>query len=178
MNIQTLANLWQIKVINSLNKALLSMVILAAASVVSSAQVGQLTLEEGVGQHEGIDTVYAKFSESYETLKPDMVANLYTEDAAYLSPNEEITNGRKAILENFTGFFSNVKASGRKMTISFQIFQRKVEENIGYDVGIYTIYFYKDGKSIGSSKGKFVVVAVKGADNKWRFQVDGYSALK
>ena len=145
-------------------------------SIVSSAQVGRLTLEDGVAQHEGIDTVYAKFSQSYETLDPNIVANLYTEDAAYLSPNSGITNGRKAILANFTRFFKNVKTRGQKMTISFQIFQRKVDGNMAYDVGIYTIDFYKDGRSVNNSKGKFVVVAVK-SEGEWRFQVDGYSAL-
>jgi uncharacterized protein (TIGR02246 family) len=135
-------------------------------------------LEEGVKPHNGIDAVYKTFSEGYRTLKPEMVANLYTEDAAYLSPNDSITNGRQAILENFTGFFNNVKDRGQNMTISFQIFQRKVEKKIGYDVGIYTINFYKDGKVVNESKGKFVVVAVKGKDNKWQFQVDGYSSLE
>lgn len=158
-------------------KTLLGIFTLVMFAGVSSAQVGQLNLEDGVASHEGMDSVYAKFSEAYETLKPETVANLYTEDAAYLSPNQAITNGRKAILENFSGFFKNVKNRGQKMTISFQILQRKVGEDMGYDVGIYTIYFYKDGRSVNSSKGKFVVVAVKDKDKKWRFQVDGYSAL-
>lgn len=64
------------------------------------------------------------------------------------------------------------------MTISFQIFQRKVEEKMGYDVGIYTIRQFKDGKETGKSQGKFVVVAVTDNNSKWRFQVDGYSDLK
>ena len=113
-----------------------------------------------------------------DTLKPEMVADLYAEDAAYLSPNDAITNGRTAILQNFTGFFNNIKERGQNMKISFQIFQRKVEKNMGYDVGIYTIDFFKDGKKVGESKGKFVVVAVQDKDKKWRFQVDGYSALE
>ena len=165
-------------VIRNVTRTVLVIGMFAMFAVVSSAQIGQLNLEEGVEPHEGIDSIYAKFSEAYETLNPEMVANLYTEDAAYLSPNEEITNGRKAIFENFTSFFKNVKARGQKMTISFQIFQRKVENKMGSDVGIYTIYFYKDGKAVNTSKGKFVVVAVKGKDKKWRFQVDGYSSLK
>ena len=31
---------------------------------------------------------------------------------------------------------------------------------------------------VGTSKGKFIVVAVKDKDKKWRFQVDGYSGLE
>ena len=64
------------------------------------------------------------------------------------------------------------------MTISFQIFQRKVEKTMAYDVGIYTIRQFKDGKEAGTGQGKFVVVALKQTDGQWRFQVDGYSNLK
>jgi ketosteroid isomerase-like protein len=71
------------------------------------------------------------------------------------------------------------KKEGRTMTISFQIFQRKADPNLAYDVGIYTIRQFKDGKPTGTEgKGKFVVVAVREKDGKWRFQVDGYSDLK
>lgn len=143
-----------------------------------NAQNIELKLENNVVAHKDIDAIYKTFSEGYRTLRPELVANLYTEDAAYLSPNSEITNGRQAILDNFTGFFNNIKNSGQNMTISFQIFQRKVTKEMGYDVGIYTIKFYNDGKVVNESKGKFVVVAVKDKDKKWRFQVDGYSGLK
>ncbi len=155
----------------------LTFLILVSFSTIN-AQNSELNLEKGVKPHKGIDAIYKTFSDGYRTLKPEMVANLYTEDAAYLSPDDDITNGREAILDNFASFFNNIKNNGQTMTISFQIFQRKVEKNIGYDVGIYTIRFYKDGKEVAESKGKFVVVAVKGKDNKWRFQVDGYSGLK
>jgi len=180
MNTQNLASLKPMRELksNQAIKTLLGIFLLLMFAGVSSAQIGQLNLDEGVVSHKGIDSVYAKFSEAYETLKPETVANLYTEDAAYLSPNQPITNGRKAILENFASFFQNVKGRGQKMTISFQIMQRKVGQDMGYDVGIYTIYFYKNGRSVNSSKGKFVVVAVKDKDKKWRFQVDGYSGLE
>ena len=143
-----------------------------------NAQNSELILENDVKPHKGIDNVYKTFSESYRTLKPELVANLYAEDSAYLAPNRDIMNGRKAILANFKRFFNNVKSREQSMTISFQVFQRKVTKKMGYDVGIYTIDFYKDGKKINDSKGKFVVVAVKGKDKKWHFQVDGYSSLK
>ncbi len=156
---------------------IITLLFLACLSQIN-AQNSELILENKVKAHKGIDSIYKVFSRSYRELKPELVANLYTEDAAYLSPNEEITNGRSAILKNFTSFFNIIKNSKQKMTISFQIFQRKIEKKIGYDVGIYTIKYYEDAKLVDTSKGKFVVVAVKGKDKKWRFQVDGYSALK
>ncbi|MCB1023040.1 MAG: DUF4440 domain-containing protein [Acidobacteria bacterium] len=142
------------------------------------AQDTALILENGVDPHLQIDAVYKTFSDGYRTLRPEMVADLYSEDAAYLPPDNDILNGRRAILENFTSFFDSMKERGQTMTISFHIFQRKVEKTIGYDVGIYTINYYKDGEKLGEAKGKFVVVAVRGKDKKWRFQVDGYNGLK
>lgn len=139
---------------------------------------GELVLEKGVPAHSEIDAVYKTFSEAYRTLDAEKVVNLYTENAAYLPPNSDILQGRAAIRPTFQSFFDWIKNEGRTMTISFQIFQRKVDKNLAFDVGIYTIRQYKDGKETGSGQGKFVVVAVKEKAGKWRFQVDGYSDLK
>ena len=49
---------------------------------------------------------------------------------------------------------------------------------MAYDVGIYTLRSFAVGNQIGTGQGKVVVVAVRGKDGKWRFQVDGYSGLK
>ncbi|MEZ5345770.1 MAG: SgcJ/EcaC family oxidoreductase [Pyrinomonadaceae bacterium] len=158
-------------------KMLIMVALICFAATSGFAQTKELILSENVRPNRDIDAIYKTFSEGYKTLKPELVANLYTEDAAYLSPNQEIVYGREAILANFTAFFNSMKNGGQTMTISFEIFQRKVEEKIGYDVGIYTINFYKDGVKQGDSKGKFVVVAVEDNDGTWRFQVDGYSSL-
>jgi uncharacterized protein (TIGR02246 family) len=143
-----------------------------------NAQTSELTLEKGVSAHKEIDAVYKSFSEAYRTLDAEKVVNLYTETAAYLPPDNDILQGRAAIRPTFQSFFDYIKNEGRTMTISFQIFQRKVDKNLAYDVGIYTITQFKDGKEAGSGKGKFVVVAVKEKGGKWQFQVDGYSNLK
>ena len=157
--------------------ALLILLVLLSFSAIN-AQTDELTLEEGVKPHKGIDAIYKDFSKSYRELNPELVASLYAKDAAYLSPGSEITNGRDSILANFTRSFKRSKDSGRNMTISFHIFQRMVEKNLGYDVGVYTLKYYKDGKMLSEHRGKFVVIAVKEKDGKWRFQVDGYSDIK
>ncbi len=145
----------------------------------AKAQNAELTLEKGVAAHKEIDAIYKIFSDAYRTLDADKVTNLYTETAAYLAPNNDIQQGRAEIRPGFQSFFDYVKKEGRTMTISFQIFQRKATKNLAYDVGIYTIRQFKDGKQVGTAgQGKFVVVAVKEKDGKWRFQVDGYSDLK
>jgi len=159
-------------------KKLFLVIVLLFVSFGANAQTSELVLEKDVAAHKEIDAIYKTFSEAYRTLDADLVTNLYTENAAYLAPNENIQQGRVEIRKGFQSFFDWIKKEGRTMTISFQIFQRKVDKSLGYDVGIYTIRQYKDGKEVGMGQGKFVVVAVKEKNGKWRFQVDGYSDLK
>lgn len=159
-------------------KKILIIICLCVFAVGIRAQEKELILEAGVRENKAIDAIYAQFSEAYRTLDVEKVANLYTENAAYLPPDADILQGRPQIRASFQEFFDWVKGENRAMTISFRIFQRNVAENMAYDVGIYTIRQSKDGKEVGQSKGKFVVVAVKDKSGKWLFQVDGYSNLK
>ncbi len=159
-------------------KKLIFLSLLFLFSISANAQNSELTLEKSVKAHTDIDEVYGQFSDAYRTLDVEKIANLYTESATYLAPDNDILQGRKAIRPTFVSFFDYIKNEERTMTISFQIFQRKVEKNLAYDVGVYTIRQYKDGKEAGTGKGKFVTVVVKEKDGKWRFQVDGYSGLK
>ena len=159
-------------------KKLLLLLVILFVSFQIKAQTAEPILEKGVAAHKGIDDVYRQFSESYRTLDAEKVINLYTETAAYLQPNDDLLQGRDKVREVFAPFFERVKKDGQTMTISFQIFQRKADKNLAYDVGIYTLRSFKDGKEIGTGKGKFVVVAVRKKGGAWRFQVDGYSGLK
>ena len=159
-------------------KKILLLSFLFLFSLIANAQNSELNLEKGVSAHKEIDAIYKTFSDAYRSLDVEKVANLYAENAAYLPPENSILQGREAIRPTFKSFFDHVKNEGRTMTISFQIFQRKIDKNLAYDVGIYTIRQYKDEKEIGTGQGKFVVVAVKEKDGKWRFQVDGYNGLK
>jgi uncharacterized protein (TIGR02246 family) len=160
-----------------MKKIILLLIVSAVCSV--HAQDSELVLEKGVAAHKEIDAVYRSFSDGYRTLDADKVTGLYSETAAYLPPNDNILQGRAEIRPTFKSFFEWVRTEGRTMTISFRIFQRKVDKNLAYDVGIYTIRQFKDGAPAGNpGQGKFIVVAVREKDGKWRFQVDGYSDLK
>lgn len=159
-------------------RILLFCLILAYCTIGVSAQDQSLTLDSGVPKHAGIDAVYAQFSEAYRTLDPAKVGNLYSQDASYLPPDQEILLGRDKIRPTFDSFFEWAKQEGRTMTISFRIVQRKVDKNLGYDVGVYTLRQFKDGKEVASGQGKFVVVAIREKSGKWLFQVDGYNDIK
>lgn len=155
---------------------LLILLVISFAVLPGAAQ--DLTLDKGVAAHKGIDAVYARFSEAYRTLDAELVTGLYSENAAYLPPDSRVLIGRDEIRPTFGSFFGWIRDQGRTMTISFRIIQRSVEKRIGYDVGIYAIRQYKDGTEVGKGEGKFIVVAVRGRDGQWRFQVDGYNGLK
>jgi ketosteroid isomerase-like protein len=156
----------------------LILLLLLLAPLGAGAQTGELVLEKGVPAHKELDAIYKSFSEAYRTLDVEKVTNLYSESAAYLAPDNDIVQGREMIRPSFKSFFDWIKNENRTMTISFQIFQRKIDKNLAYDVGVFTIRQFKDGKEINIGSGKFVVVAVREKDGRWRFQVDGYSGLK
>lgn len=160
-----------------MKKILLLMIISFAAVASAICQNAALTLDKGVAQHREIDAIYGAFSDAYRTLDVEKVTVLYSETAAYLPPNSPVLNGRDEIRPTFKSFFDWVKAEGRTMTISFRIIQRVAEKRLAYDVGIYTIRQFRDGREVGVGDGKFITVAIKGKDGKWRFQVDGYNEL-
>lgn len=160
-------------------KIFLYLAFILAISVSGLAQTkvtDELMLDPGVSKHAGIDDIYRRFSKSYRDLDFAAVADLYTKNAAYLPPDGPIQVGHEPILKGFKDFFTSVGASKENMTISFQIVQRKVDGSIGYDVGIFTLKTFKDGKELRSGQGKFIVVAVREGD-RWRFQVDGYNDM-
>ena len=156
-------------------KITLFLVLLSCSGFVFG-QSKDLTLEPGVKPHAGVDAVYAKFSRAYRELDHELVGGLYSNDASYLVPAQNILIGRQKITPTFKNFFDYVRDRKGRMEISFRIVQRRVSSDIGYDVGIYTLtQFDAEGKST-TGQGKFVVVAVK-ESGQWRFQVDGYSDL-
>ncbi len=140
------------------------------------AQNSDLILENGVKSHKEIDEIYKTFSKGYKELNVDLVANLYTEDANYLASGEKMTDGKSKIRDSFGSFFESVRKTGNTMNINFRILKREVDKKFGYEVGIYTLTTFKDGKQIGTGQGKFFVVTKK-IGNKWFFRFDGYSGL-
>lgn len=151
--------------------------VFSALLVAAQSSPGELSLDSGVTPHAKIDGIYHQFSVGYRNLDAAAVANLYAETAAYLSPGNNVETGRPKILENFKGFFDSVRKGNGKLEISFRILQRQVDTNLAYDVGIYTLISTNDKGESRRGSGKFVVVAKRGKDDVWHFQVDGYSDL-
>ncbi|HEY8559102.1 MAG TPA: nuclear transport factor 2 family protein [Pyrinomonadaceae bacterium] len=134
-----------------MKKIILALLLLIFSAAANAQTADELVLEKGVAAHAGIDAIYKTFSAAYRALDVEKVANLYTENAAYLAPNDDVLQGREAIRPGFKSFFDWVKKEGRTMTISFRILQRRVDNNLGYDVGIFTIRQFKDGTPVGDA---------------------------
>lgn len=150
--------------------------ILFSSCGLAFGQSRDLTLDSGVKAHAGIDPVYAKFSRAYRELDHELVGGLYSTDASYLVPNQNVLIGRDKITPTFKSFFDYVRDRKGRLEISFRILQRRVSGDLGYDVGIYTLSNLDSTGKGNTGQGKFVVVTIKDGD-QWRFQVDGYSDL-
>ena len=104
------------------------------------------------------------------------MSDLYTECALYLSPGDPVRRGREAIHESFAGILRGNGDRGRFLDIRFHILDRAAERDLACDVGTFDlIYFDGSGEPEVRSEGKFVVVARRGKDDRWRFHVDSYS---
>lgn len=137
----------------------------------------ELTLAAGVQKHAGLDGIYQRFSKAYRDLDAGAFKDIYTSDAAYLVPGQNVQIGIDGIAANFARFFDSIRQREARLTIAFEIVQRKAESAMAYDVGIYTIRtFNKQGSQIGVGKGKFVVVGLR-KDDVWMFKVDGFSPM-
>ncbi len=137
----------------------------------------KLTLEKDVKSHAGIDAIYPKFSEAYDKLDAKMVTDLYTDDALYLTPESGIQRGRNVIFGNFNGFFNSIRENGATLEISFYIVERRVSSGLGYDVGVYLLTSKSKTGTTQTSRGKFVVIALKMKNGQWKFQLDSYSDM-
>lgn len=114
--------------------------------------------------------VYARFSAGYRLASADTVAQLYTEDAFYLQPDADVLRGRDTVRATFEAFLGGFREGGRPgPNIDFEILERRIDGDIGHDVGYY--------RFDGVRAGKFIVLWRRGEDGQWRISADGFSGL-
>ena len=152
-----------------LRPALLVTVILGATS--------GLHAQTKSSRDQPFDAVYAKFTEGYKRGDPATVIGLYTPDAFYLQPGRKIERGA-GVLKNAFGFLSSYQGKPSGPAIGFEIVDRQVSGDIGWDIGYYK--FNGDGQPITAGTepaGKFIVLWKRVADGQWRIFADGYSSV-
>jgi ketosteroid isomerase-like protein len=124
------------------------------------------------------DAIYSKFTEGYKLANPQMVADLYTRDAFYLSPGAMIERGHDYVLKQFS-FLDSFKTRPAGPAIGFRIVDRQVSGDLAWDIGYYVMN--NDGKPITAEDqpdGKFIVLWKRGADGQWKIFADGYSDVR
>ncbi len=146
----------------------LLIILTAACATVAQAQTKS-------SHDQAFDAIYAKFTEGYKRGDPNMVIGLYTPDAFYLQPGRKIERGTD-VLKNAFGFLSSYKNRPTGPAIGFEVVDRQISGDIGWDIGYYK--FNGDGSPVTAATepaGKFIVLWKRGADGQWRMFADGYS---
>lgn len=142
--------------------------ILTMAVLPTGAVLAQETSDEAA-----FDRVYAEFSRAYRDGDPAAVALVYTEDAYYLAPGDSIAHGN--VRRHFE-WLSRYEA-GQGPVVEFEIVEREISGDLGYDVGYYRLR-PADAPADETSIGKFLVIWKRGADGVWRIQADGFSGVQ
>lgn len=124
---------------------------------------------------ESLDAVYQRLSAAYRQLDSSAAITVYTTDALYLQPDEELVQGREGIRVAFERLFEWAEAKNLELRLSFEIMERDVARDLAYDVGLYTLARFQEGDEQGSIRGKFVLISRRQADGSWLFHVDGFS---
>ena len=72
--------------------------------------------------------------------------------------------------------FGRAKERGERLEIRFEMLERRLASELGYEVGSYTLTRSgEDGPRV--SRGKFSVVYLRAPDQGWRIHVDSSSDL-
>jgi ketosteroid isomerase-like protein len=118
------------------------------------------------------DEAYAAFAEAYRQGDPVAVTALYSVDAFYLAPGDEIMRGEVARHFEWLSSFD----AGMGPVVEFEIVDREVAGRLAYDIGYYTIR-RSDAPAGSGSRGKFIVIWKQREDGAWRIHADGFSEV-
>lgn len=136
-----------------------------------------VTHADGVEPHAGLDGVYTRFRAAYASLDADAAAAVYARDVSYLPPGSPVVTGRAEARKGFAAMFDALRKEGGTAEISFEVLARGVSGSLGWDVGVFTLRTSGAGVERAPMRGKYVVVAERGADGVWLWRVDAYNGL-
>jgi ketosteroid isomerase-like protein len=89
-------------------------------------------------------------------------ANLYTETASLLPPNEAIITGR----ENIKNYWQGAIDAGL-IAASVKTIDAKNDGNLGYEIGTFELKFQAEDGSIVTDIGKYTEILERDANGKW-----------
>ena len=141
---------------------------------VEAQEVGP-AIEKGVVSHVGMDAIYRTFAEGQKSNNAAILASVYAEDAVLLAPGANIIKGRTAIEEWYRNFCREQEKNGLRTEVANRILVRHVAGDVVYDIGLYTLSAFRDGKLIWKAGGKFMNIARRMPDGTWKEVADSFS---
>jgi uncharacterized protein (TIGR02246 family) len=141
-------------------------ILLLATAACASAQAKKGT------DREQIAAIETRIQAAFAAGDGDAVAAEYTEDAVLMPPYRPSLIGRAAIAELYRAVFKDYKCA-----LETHVEEIEVAGDWAWLRGTMTSSVTpKAGGETHVSKGKYLVVARKGADGVWRFARDMYSS--
>lgn len=124
-----------------------------------------------------LNKTYTQFTKAFNTLDPQIVKDIYSEDACYIpeGQSKKITQGRDNIVALYESFFGRINMKNAQIEVDFRVVDRQVEGNSATDVGYYLIRFHPPKETeepVSEFAGKFVTVSKQKSDGKWFLTVD------
>lgn len=129
----------------------------------------------GITQQRDPNLTYKLFTEAYDSLDAESLANLYSANAELLNlydgsmPNSRI--GRAEIFKYYSNFFENIRSQNQKLYLSFKIQKRDTVGNKILDNGFYKLEVLTPNKPSQFGFGKFSTI-LQYEDNSWKFKTD------
>jgi uncharacterized protein (TIGR02246 family) len=117
---------------------------------------------------EGIAATRKAYAAAWRAADVKQIAELYTENAFVLYPNQPAISGRSAIVDYFKGFFGEFPQNDFELVSSEIV----VIGSRAFDRGTYRWKGTPRSGAAVEDHGKYLVVLLRGDDGKWRVARD------
>jgi ketosteroid isomerase-like protein len=154
-----------------MRNTLLACAMLATAAAAS----GQPSTKPSAAAAGAFDAVYAQFAQGYKQADAAMVADLYANNAFYLTPGGNIENGRSFVLGEFQRYLGRYE-KGAGPNIAFKIVDRQISGDLAHDIGYIMMNDGKEPIASDTKPGaKFAVLWKRDAAGAWKIFSDTYN---
>jgi uncharacterized protein (TIGR02246 family) len=136
-------------------------------AAVVEAQTGQTTQPSG-GALASLRKEWVTAANAKDAAK---VASLYTDDAILMPSNSPMAKGHAAIQAVFKGLMDQ----GARDIVLTPV-GGSASGDMAYESGTYTFMMNGPGGAAASDKGKYILVARRGADGKWWIHDDIFNS--
>jgi ketosteroid isomerase-like protein len=142
--------------------ALLAVAVLTAACGTGS-ELGQTV--EAAAVKATLDTLWAQYADAADRRDSLLMGSLFLDDAALVYSSAPTMNGKPAIQQFLFTLYSGVDLTKLRVVPE----DLRVDGGLAVQSGSFQ-EDYQDGANSKSEVGRFVLVAQKGADSRWRIR--------